>query len=178
VPEPLFLLMVRVKDDPSGMSSWAAVKVQRIGRKLTRTEAEAAAAHLKHPVRFLLRFGEEREKFADDDRPRTLAMLPGETIWNYGEPLRADLLAALKAAAGRPNPDGAEWPNPDMLPVPVATVVGVAVERFGPADAHDIEVRFDVLVADFGGFRHGEPPCYHVPPEAIGTIQLRPKPEP
>jgi hypothetical protein len=158
--ERLFLLMIRVKDDPSGWSTWAALKVTGIGRRLTREQAEEIANGRQSEARFLLPYGEQRERFGPPDGPApTLAIMPGETIWNYGEPLTTDMIAVLRGVA-----DGAESPDPNAVFLPVAAVVAGAAERFGaPADEHVIETAYDYLVMQLGGSREREPPAYRVP---------------
>jgi hypothetical protein len=46
---------------------------------------------------------------------------------------------------------------------PVAEVVRLAQERFGQADAHDVEAAFDELVMRLAGSRGGDPPGYVLP---------------
>jgi hypothetical protein len=82
-------------------------------------------------------------------------MPPGETLWQHGEPTRVDSVALLRVLA-----DGAASPEPGSVVLPVAAVVGAAIERFGQADIHDIETHFDVVVLALDGARTGEPPGY------------------
>jgi hypothetical protein len=130
--------------------------------------AEAIAASADHPARFLFRATEQTERFAADESPPTFAMLPGETIWNYGEPTYVDMVGVLRTAASRPDFESTLSPDSDRFPVSVASTVRVAMERFGEADAHEVESAFDGLVMEVDGFRHDDPPCYHVPMEVLG----------
>jgi hypothetical protein len=177
--EPLFMYMLLTRGDyPSGPSDWTAVKVEQVGRTFTRAQAEHVAHQVHHhPARFLFPYTDQTAQFADGDAPPTLAMMPGETIWHYGEPFRVDLVAILRKVAGDPLPGGAvEAPDRDKFPLSVDAVVVEAVRRFGPCDSHDVQARFDQLVSDLGGFRHGAPAFYHVPFEIIGGIRIEPEP--
>lgn len=165
------MLMVLVHDDsPAGATLWSALKVDGHGRSFTREQVEAVAAQTEHESRFLFPYTEQSADFGRDEAPRTLAMPPGDTIWHYGEPARVDMLAVLRAAAGAPLPGGSvPSPDPSKMALPVATVVAIAMERFGRVDAHNVEVAFDTLVIDLGGTRHDEPPYYGVPLSALGV---------
>jgi hypothetical protein len=156
--EPLFLLMFRVDGPPDAPTAWAAAKVEGIGCRLTREQAEALAAQTSHERRFLVPVNAETERFAGIDGPRyPMVIPPGQTIWVWGEPLRVDMLAVLLDVA-----DGAESPTPDTVLLPVAAVVDAALNAFEPTDAHEVETAFDRLVMELGGRREGEPPAYHV----------------
>jgi hypothetical protein len=170
--EPRYLLMMRGGGSaPSDVSFWGAVHVLGVGRALTRDQAEAVAAAQSAQPRFLFLYCDETARFGQVDRPApTLAMMPGETIWNYGEPTRVDSLAILRAAAAMPTPGGSvEAPYADKFPVRVGAVLDVAAERFGAGDSHDLETHFDRLVMDVGGVRHGDPPWYHLPQTLLGA---------
>jgi len=169
--EPLYLLMVLVDDNPD-VSYWAAVKLEGIGRVLTRDQAEAIATR-QGPGhrRFLLRHSPgQTDRFAQDEKPSTMAILGGETIWQYGEPLWIDLLSVLYDVIARPEKEGQAYvsPWPDLFPVPVEPTVTRAIERFGEAERHDVEHVFDELMLQAGGKRHDDPPCYHVPLSNLG----------
>lgn len=162
------MLMVLVDSNPTGEQFWAAAKVQGRGRALAREDAEALASQTTHEARFLMRVTKESEQLARDVGAPTLAMMPGETIWDYGEPTRVDMLAALRNSAFSEDADGTEWPDSDKLPVSVAAVIAQATTRFGPADTHEVEAAFDAFVMDLGGKRHGDPPFYDVSLAAMG----------
>ena len=154
------MLMVLAHDDaPRGGRFWAALPVQGIGRALTREQAEALAAQTPSSPRFLFAYTGQSKEFGPPEGPApTLAMLPGETIWHYGEPTRVDMLEVLRAVA-----DGAESPDPESVLLPVDAVVARAVARFGETEAHTVETHFDSLVLDLGGRRVADPPAYLVP---------------
>jgi hypothetical protein len=168
--EPRFMLMVRAIDDgPHAPSLWGAVKVAGVGRVMTRVQAEAAAAHVNSAARFIFAYGADSARFGQASSAPALAIMAGETIWNYGEPARVDMLAALRVAAGRPTPGGSvPMPDPDLFALHVETVLEVAMERFGDADAHMLEAYIDRLVMDLGGVRYKDPPCYAVPGAVLG----------
>jgi hypothetical protein len=137
---------------------WAAIPVPGVGRALTRQQAELVAAQTSHPQRFLLAFTDQSEQFGPSEGGApTLAILPGETVWQYGEPTYVDSFAVLKAVM-----DGAVSPDPDSVLLPVADVYRAAVERFGEADPHEVEAHFDRVVLDLGGYRTSDPPGYCV----------------
>jgi hypothetical protein len=140
-----FMCMVCIREDPSGMSGWTAIAVEGHGRVLTRVQAEAVAAQLTHPRRFLFAFTEQSEQFADDSG-QVLAFLPGETIWHYGEPFRVDIVDMFRGLM-----DGAESPERFTVAVPVADAVAAAQSRFRDADAHLIETMLDECVMELGG---------------------------
>jgi hypothetical protein len=167
--EPRYMLMLLADSTPTGERFWAAAKVQDRGRALTRAEAEALAAQITREPRFLMQVTEESERFTRDQGAPTLATMNGETIWDYGEPTRVDMLSVLRDSAFSENADGAEWPDADKLPVSVAAVVEEAFGRFGSAEAHRVETVFDALIMDLGGKRHGDPPFYDVPLAALGV---------
>lgn len=166
--EPRYLLMTLVADDPGGFRSWAAVEVAGVGRVLTRAQAEAVTARNPGGPRFLLPYSEHRDlRFAREGR--TLGMPLGEGVWNYGEPTRADMIAVVRTAAGRPIPGGGvPSPDPNGFPLLVSTVLKVAAEWFGPADPHEVETSFDGLMMELGSNRHSDPPCYSVPLGVLG----------
>jgi hypothetical protein len=156
------MLMVLADEAPTGERAWAAVKVEGIGRVLSREQAEAVAARTSHVARFLFPYTEQTAQFGREESPPTLAMLAGETIWHYGEPLCADMLAVLRSLV-----DGAESPRPTTVLLPVASVVAAATDRFGETDAHSVEAAFDAVVMSLGGGREEEPPAYHVTISAV-----------
>jgi hypothetical protein len=94
-------------------------------------------------------------------------MPPSHTLWDYGEPLHVDMVEVLRAAyaAGGSTPPP---PDVDNASVEVATVLEIAADWFGAGDAHRVETAFDLLVMDLHGNRHGTPPFYGVPLEALG----------
>jgi hypothetical protein len=157
IAEPLYMLMIRVKGEPPGAQFWAAAKLEGHGRKLTRAQAEDIAARTSHGARFLFRATKQRERFAAEESPRPLAMLEGETIWNYGEPTYVDMMNVLRTVM-----DGAHSPDPDAVLLPVDQVLAAATASFGEADAHTVETAFDALVIQLGGRREGEPPAYRL----------------
>jgi hypothetical protein len=158
------MLMIRVRGEPPNVQFWAAAKLEGQGRKLTRAQAEEIAARSEHGARFLFRATEQNERFAADESPPTLAMLEGETIWNYGEPTYVDMMKVLRTVM-----DGAESPAPDAVLLPVDQVVAAARARFGEADPHTIETAFDRLVIQLGGRGEGEPPAYRLSiPRVLG----------
>ena len=152
-----YLLMVRVDETPQ-TTFWAAAKVEGVGRVLTRAQAEHAAPPPPAGARFLLPFGEHREKFAREDSPNTLAIVENDSPWEYGEPLQADLLEVLRSVM-----HSAESPSPDTVLLPVGDVVDAAREWLGAGDDHAIETHFDQLVMELGGTREREPAEYHAP---------------
>jgi hypothetical protein len=167
--EPLFMIMMLVHDDgPGGVSIWKAVLVEDHGYALTREQAEAIVASEGPGARFLYEYRDETAYLG----PRggsapPLTMPPSSTIWDYGEPLRVDMVEVLRAAwtaAGSTPPP----PDVDNASVEVATVLEIAADWFGPGDAHDVEAAFDLLVMDLDGNRHGTPPFYGVPLDALG----------
>ena len=155
------MLMVLVSDESpqGGARLWAAIREDGHGRAFTRAQAEAIAARETHDARFLFAFTEQSEHFGPPDgKAPTLALLPGETIWHYGEPTRVDSVKVLRDVM-----DGAECPDPESVLLPVNAVVAHAAATFGNADPHDIETHFDALVVDLDGRRAGDPPVYVVP---------------
>jgi hypothetical protein len=170
MPERRYLLMTRVHAEDA-LSMWAAIKVEGVGRLLTRDQAEAAARQLESPHRFLLPESPgQTDPFSRDESPNQMGMLAGETIWTWGEPLRLDLNAVLRSVVANPEKEGEayEASDPDLFPVPVEATVNRALQRFGQADRHDVEHVFDQHVMQLGGKRYGSPPCYHVPMTALG----------
>lgn len=154
--ERYMLMVMSGGEPPDDVAFWGAVKVEGIGRALSREQAEAIAARTSHEARFLLPHTDQTVQFGPTSGSApTLAMLPGETIWHYGEPTRVDSLAVLRAVA-----DGAESPAPDLVALPIADVLRVAISRFGGGDAHDIEAHFDALALELDGRRTDRPPCY------------------
>jgi hypothetical protein len=167
--EPLFMLMMLVHDDgPHGVSIWKAALVEGVGSALTREQAEEIVAREGPGARFLYAYTDATCHLAGADRGAPpLTIPPGHTIWDYGEPPRVDLIEVLRAAyaaAGSPPPP----PELHNVSIEVQTVLEVAADWFGPADAHRVESAFDMLVMDLGGNRHGTPPFYGVPLEALG----------
>lgn len=169
--EPLFLLMMLVHDDgPHGVSIWKAVLVEEHGYALTREQAEAIVAREGPGSRFLYAYRDDTAYLG----PRggsapPLTMAPSSTIWDYGEPLRVDMVETLRAAwvtAGSTPPP----PDLDNASIEVAVVLEIAADWFGAGDAHRVEAAFDLLVMDLDGNRHGTPPFYGVPLEAIGLV--------
>ncbi len=167
--EPLFLVMMLVHDDgPHGVSIWKAVLVEDHGYALKREQAEAIVAREGPGSRFLCPYGDDTAYLG----PRggsapPLTMAPTSTIWDFGEPLRVDMVEVLRAAwAAR----GSEPPPPgiDNVSIEVAVVLEIAADWFGAGDSHRVEAAFDVLVMDLDGNRHGTPPFYGVPAEAVG----------
>jgi hypothetical protein len=165
--EQLFLLMMLVHDDgPGGVSIWKAVLVEGHGYALTREQAEAIVASEGAGSRFLYAYGDDTAHLG----PRggsapPLTMPPSSTIWDYGEPLQVDMVEVLRAAwAGSTPPP----PDVDNASVEVATVLEIAADWFGAGDAHQVETAFDLLVMDLDGNRHGTPPFYGVPLDALG----------
>jgi hypothetical protein len=155
--EPRYLLMVQVDDDgPNGPTMWGAASLNG-SRVLTAEQVEVIAGQAQHRARFVLPYTEQTEDFGAPQHAPTLAMMPGENLWQYGEPTRTDSMAVLRTVA-----DGAESPDPRFVLVPVAAVVGEARKRFGMADAHDVEVHFDALALSLDAARVGEPPAYRV----------------
>lgn len=150
--------MALLSDDaPNGGSFWGAVNVDG-ERALTAAQIEFIAARTQQPARFVLPLTEQTEAFgASGAKAQTLAILPGETIWTYGEPTRTDSLRVLRAVA-----DGAASPDPNSVLLPVAAVVAEAIQQFGAADDHDVEVHFDALALDLEGARVGVPPAYRL----------------
>jgi hypothetical protein len=156
--ENRYMLMILANDDgPHGPTFWAAASLDG-KRALTKDQIEALAARLTHGQHFVFPYTEQTEAFgASGPTVQTLAIPPGETIWQYGEPTRTDSLAVLTTVL-----DGAASPDPNAVVLPVADVVREAMHRFGEADAHDVETHFDQLVLDLDGARTGEPPAYVV----------------
>jgi hypothetical protein len=152
--ESFYMLMFRVHEE-GGMSGWYAVAVEGHGRKFTREQAEALAAQTNHDARFLFPYCHESARFADAESPPTLAFMPGETIWDYGEPTQVDLVAILREAV-----DGAECPDSNSVLLPIHAVVAKAFEMFGESDPHEVEAFFDRIVLNLGGRRTGDPPAY------------------
>lgn len=167
--EPLFLIMMLVHDDgPQGVSVWKAADVEGRGYALPREEAEAIVASDGPGSRFLYAYDDDTAYLgpAGGAAP-PLTIPPGHTIWDYGEPPRVDLVEVLRAAyaaAGRPPPP----PDVDNVSVEVATVLEIAADWFGSAEAHRVESAFDLLVMDLDGNRHGTPPFYGVALEQLG----------
>lgn len=152
------MLMVLHDDDgPHGPSIWVAV---RIDGQAALTLGEVDEVLERAPVperRFLLPYTEQTAHLGGDGAGMmpTLALPPGQTLWSCGEPTRRDSIDVLKAVL-----DGAESPEPNSVLLPVASVLREAEERFGQADAHDVETHFDQLVLGLEGSRVGEPPAY------------------
>lgn len=167
--QALFLIMILVHDDgPQGVSVWRAALVEGHGRALTREQAEAIVAAEGPGARFLYPYdkGSAHLGPANGVAP-PLTMAPSDTLWDYGEPPQVDMIAVLRAvyaASGSTPPP----PDVDNASVEVASVLEVAADWFGPADAHRVEAAFDLLVMGLGGNRHGTPPFYGVPLEALG----------
>lgn len=167
--EPLFMLMTLVHDDgPHGVSIWKAALVGGHGYALTREQAEALVAGAGPGSRFLCEVRDDTSYLG----PRggsapPLAMPPRATIWDYGEPLRTDMVEVLRAAwmASGAAPT---LPDVDNASIEVATVLEIAAEWFGAGDAHRVEATFDALVMDLDGNRHGAPPFYGVSLAALG----------
>lgn len=99
--------MVLAHSDSSGARWWAAAKRDDAGRILTRDQAEGLAQRVGRQTRFLLPYSAHAEQFAQDPAPLTMGTLPGETIWNYGEPTWTDMRAVLQHVAGLPPPAAA-----------------------------------------------------------------------
>jgi hypothetical protein len=128
-----FLLMMLAHDDgPHGPRLWAAATLGGVGRALTREQAEALAQSVPFSPRFLLHYTEDSARFAQESAAPTLALMPGESIWSYGEPTRADMLMMLRAAFGEWPGDSAPSPDPDNVPTFVAAVVGPRISRSAP----------------------------------------------
>lgn len=167
--EPLYMLMMLVHDDgPQGVSIWKAALVEGLGSALTREQAEEIVSREGPGARFLYEFTNETQYLAGADRGAPpLTIPPSHTLWDYGEPPRVDMIEVLRAAyaaAGNTPPP----PDVDNASVEVATVLEIAGDWFGRADAHRLESAFDELVMDLGGNRHGTRPYYGVPLEALG----------
>ena len=167
--DPLFLIMMLVHDDgPQGVSIWKAVLVEGHGYAMTREQAEGIVASEGPGARFLYPYTDATAYLG----PRggsapPLTMPPSSTMWDYGEPLHVDMIEVLRAAwvaAGSTPPP----PDVDNASVEVAMVLEIAADWFGPGDAHRVETAFDLLVMDLDGNRHGTPPFYGVPMEALG----------
>lgn len=167
--EPLFLLMMLVHDDgPHGVSIWKAVLVEGHGYPLTREQAEAIVASEGPGSRFLYPYRDDTAYLG----PRggsapPLTLPPSSTIWDYGEPPRVDMVEVLRAARVAA---GSTPPPPDVVnaSIEVAVVLEIAADWFGPGEAHRVETAFDELVMDLDGNRHGTPPFYGVPLDALG----------
>lgn len=150
------LLMICGHDDgPHGGSFWTAASLDG-ERALTLEQAEALALSLGDQRTFLLPFTDQTAEFAQAGS-MSFAVMPGTTIWHYGEPTRAASLRVLDKLA-----NGAESPEPFRVLIPVSAVVDEAISRFGEYDRHDIEAHFDALVLDLEGTRTGEPPAYKI----------------
>ena len=168
--EPLFMIMMLVHDDgPAGVSVWKAVLVEGHGYALTREQAEAIVARegpgLALPARVPRRHAPISGR-ADGTAP-PLTMPPSSTIWDYGEPLRVDMIEVLRAA----------WTGGRQHPSPAGSRQRVGRGRDRARDRgrlvrrgrrHRVETAFDLLVMDLDGNRHGTPPFYGVPLEALG----------
>jgi hypothetical protein len=141
---------------------WLAVTVDGVGCALTREQAETLLAQQPYSPRFLFPYTEQTKQFGEEPR-RPLVMLPGETIWTYGEPAYVDMGAVLREALSAGPDDLPASPDPEMFPVLVESVVATAVAWFGEADPHDVEAAFDALVIQLGGIRHDDPPHYGLP---------------
>jgi hypothetical protein len=163
------MLMMLVHDDgPHGVSVWKAALVAGHGRALTREQAETIVEREGPGSRFLYAYSRETQHLAPaDGTAPPLTIPPSQTIWDYGEPPHVDMVEVLRAAYAA---TGSTPPPPDVdnASVAVSTVLEIAADRFGPADAHRVETAFDLLVMDLGGDRHGTPPFYGVPLEALG----------
>jgi hypothetical protein len=98
-----------------------------------------------------------------------LVLEPGQTPWDLGEPLHADLRAVLRAAAAVPSRDPLPAPMGGRLPVRIDAVAEIAALWLGEADRHVLEAAFDELLFDVGGQRsEGDPALYLVPFTALG----------
>ena len=167
--EPLFLLMMLVHDDgPQGVSIWKAVLVEGHGYALTREQAEAIVASEGPGARFLYAYRDDTAYLG----PRggsapPLTMPPSSTIWDYGEPLRVDMVEVLRARLGRRGQHAAPARRRQRLD----RGRGRARDRGGLVRRRrcaSVETAFDLLVMDLDGNRHGTPPFYGVPLEALG----------
>lgn len=164
--EQRFLVMVLTAGDRRTGSSWAALEWPGVGRVLTRGQAEMMAAQTEAVPRFLLPY---REGMHDLARGGTWVLPPGESMWSYGRPLRGDLRAVLRAAAGAPSPDALPAPRSGSLPVSISTVCDIAGRWLGETTTHELQVAFDELMFDVGGTRDdGPPPVYFIPVVALG----------
>lgn len=169
--EQLFMVMVLVHDDgPGGVSVWTAALVEGHGRALTREQAEAIVAAEGAGSRFLYAYGDDTRHLgpARGTAP-PLTMAPADTIWDYGEPAHVDMIEVLRATYAAA---GSTPPPPDVAnaSVEVAATLEIAAEWFGAGDAHRVESAFDLLVMELGGNRHGTPPFYGVPLDALGLM--------
>jgi len=120
--ESLYMLMVLDHDDgPHGATFWAAARVDG-ERALTKQQIEAALPRLPHR-RFVFPYTEQTKDFGPASGPApTLAIPPGETIWQYGEPTLTDSIDVLKTLA-----DGAASPIASMAAVASLFVAVAAV---------------------------------------------------
>jgi hypothetical protein len=167
--EALFMIMMLVHDDgPDGVSVWKSVLVEGHGRALTRSQAEAIVASEGPGSRFLYAYSEAtRHLGPEEGTAPPLTMAPSDTMWDYGEPLRVDMVEVLRAAYAAA---GSVAPPPDVenASIPVVGVLEIAANWFGAGDAHQVETAFDLLVMHLDGNRHGSPPFYGVPLSALG----------
>ncbi len=163
------MLMMLIHDDgPLGGSIWKAALVEGVGSALTREQAEEIVSREGPGARFLYEYTDETRYLAGADRGAPpLTIPPSHTLREYGEPLRVDMIEVLRAAYAAA---GSTPPPPDVhnASIEVETVLEVAADWFGPADAHRVESAFDLLVMDLGGNRHGARPFYGVPLDALG----------
>ena len=163
--DPLYLLMMEVgAADAAGIRAFVPARVDdRV--MVERDLAERVALQASPVRRFLLLAGDTDgnltaagEQFGSSEQRHTMAMLSGETFWQYGgEPLRVDMMGVLVTVM-----DGAESPDPDAVLLPVAAVIETARPRFDATEDHELESQFDALVMDLGGSRESDPPAYRV----------------
>ena len=168
--EPLFMVMVLVHDDGAeGVSIWKAAYVVDLGFALTREQAEAVVADEGAGARFLYPYDDDTAYLGPSGGGSAppLTMPPGHTLWDYGEPARVDLVEVLRSAYAT---TGSTPPPPDIgnASIEVAVVLEIASAWFGAGDPHRVEAAFDLLAMELGGNRHGDPPFYGVPLEALG----------
>ncbi len=159
--EPRYLLMALVGDD-----RWRALAWPGLGRVFTRLEAEFVAEQTTATPRFLMPDDDEETRALRAGEE--LVLEGGQTPWELGEPLRADLRAVLRAAAAVPSLIPMPAPSGGRLPVRIDAVVEIAALWLGEADRHVLEAAFDVLMFDVGGQRSdGDPALYLVPFTAL-----------
>ncbi len=121
--EDRYMLMVLHDDDaPHGPSIWVAARVNGQAA-LTLGEIEGVLAHVPKR-RFLLPYTEQTAHFGSGGvgTMPTLALLPGETLWQYGEPTRTDSIHVLKTVL-----DGADSPELNVVLLRVASVLREAM---------------------------------------------------
>ena len=159
--ESRFLLMAL---NPDGR--WRAVEWPGLGRSLTRLEAEFVAGQTSTTPRFLLR--DEGESARALRAGGELAMEPGQTPWDVGEPLGTDLRSVLRAAAAAPSLQPLPPPHGGRLPVRIDAVLEIAALWLRGGERHVLEAAFDALMFDVGGRRRdGDPALYMVPFTAL-----------